>query len=117
MGFVFCLFERRIMLESTYQARLIKKLRRMFPDCIILKNDTDYLQGVPDLTILYLDNWACLEVKASKSAPEQPNQRYYVETLDRMSFAAFIYPENEEEVLYDLQQAFEPRRAARVSQR
>jgi hypothetical protein len=103
------------MKEADYQAQLIRKLKRMFPGCVILKNDTDYLQGIPDLVILFLNKWAMLEVKAYEAAPEQPNQRWYVDMLDSMSFAAFIYPENETEVLYDLQRAFKPRRPARVS--
>lgn len=93
------------MLERDYQARLIRKLRRLFPGCIILKNDTDYLQGIPDLLILYGRNWAALEVKASEDAEEQPNQEYYIELMGEMSFAAFIYPEVEEEVLYALQRS------------
>lgn len=97
------------MLESRYQALLIKRLRLMFPGCIILKNDTDYLQGIPDLLILWQNYWAMLEVKSHANAEQQPNQDWYVATLDEMSFAAFIYPENEEEVLHDLQQAFRAR--------
>lgn len=93
------------MRESTYQARLIKDLKDLFPGCFILKNDSEYLQGVPDLLILYEDRWAMLEVKAYRDAPEQPNQRFYVTELGSMSFAAFIYPENEEEVLHALQSA------------
>lgn len=94
------------MLESEYQAKLIKKLRRRFEGCFILKNDTDYLQGVPDLLILYRRTWAMLEVKQAEDAPHQPNQDYYVDRLDEMCFAAFIYPENEREVLHALQEAF-----------
>jgi len=105
------------MRENGYQPKLIEKLERMFPGCVILKNDTSYLQGIPDLLVLYKNKWAMLEVKASPTSPHQPNQDYYVDVLDIMSFSAFIYPENEEEVLNDLQQAFEPRRTARLSQR
>lgn len=97
------------MLENVYQARLIKRLKRMFPECVILKNDTSYLQGVPDLLVLFRDRWAMLEVKPSKDSPAQPNQPYYVELFDGMSFGAFIYPENEEDVLNDLQSAFSSR--------
>lgn len=104
------------MLERKYQPIVIKKLRAMFPGCVILKNDTDYMQGIPDLTIFFQDRWAVLEVKASADADEQPNQRFYVEKLNEMSFAAFIYPENEEEVLRELQHAFTSRRAARFPQ-
>lgn len=105
------------MLERDYQAQLIKKIKRLLPGCVILKNDSDYMQGVPDLTILYGDKWAMLEVKVSKAARNQPNQTYYVDELDKMSFAAFIYPSNEEHVLYDLQQALGTHRSARIPQR
>ena len=99
------------MTENQYQAKLIKKLKRIFPGCLILKTDTSYQQGFPDLLVLWNECWASLEVKPMASASRQPNQDYYVEQLDEMSFAAYIYPENEEEVLSALQQAFEsPRR-------
>lgn len=104
------------MAENTYQAKLIKKLRRMFPGCVILKNDSSYIQGMLDLTILYRDRWATLEVKAHEGAAERPNQRHYQQLLDDMSFSAFIYPENEEEVLAALQKAFSSRGPACVSQ-
>lgn len=88
----------------------------MFPGCIITKNDPQHRQGMLDLTVLWEDHWASLEVKASRSASTRPNQEYYVQKLGEMSFAAFIYPENEEEVLSALQQAFEPPGRTRVSQ-
>jgi hypothetical protein len=101
--------------ERAYQADLVKRLRQLFPGCVILKNDSDYMQGVPDLIILYGPKWAMLEVKADSNSAFQPNQAYYVSELNRMGFAAFIHPEIEEAVLHDLQQALKPRRAARVS--
>lgn len=94
------------MRENTYQQDLIKTLRRMFPGIIILKNDSSYMQGIPDLLLLLDDQWAMLEVKPKKDAVEQPNQDWWVTELNSMSFAAFIYPENEEEVLDALQQLF-----------
>jgi hypothetical protein len=94
------------VLESSYQAKLIRDLRWRFPGAVILKNDTSYLQGIPDLTVLHGNNWAVLEVKAHKDAPHQPNQDYYVQKLNEMSFSDFIYPENEEVVLRELEQAF-----------
>jgi hypothetical protein len=101
--------------ENQYQAKLIKKLKEMFPGCIILKADSSYQQGIPDLVILWGNHWASLEVKPFPMATSQPNQNYYIQRLDEMSFAAYIYPENEEEVLSALQQAFEPPRGARIS--
>lgn len=93
------------MRESTYQAKLIKKLQKLFPGCIIQKNDPTYTQGIPDLVIFYGDRWAMLEVKVSANAEEQPNQDYYVQRLNEMSFAAFVHPDNETEVLDGLQHA------------
>lgn len=103
------------MNENVYQAKLIRKLKRMFPGIVILKNDSSYIQGMLDLTLLYRDRWATLEVKKHEGAAEQPNQRYYQQLLDDMSFAAFICPENEKEVLTALQETFSSGRTACVS--
>lgn len=105
------------MRENAYQAELIKKLRILFPGCFILKNDSGYMQGVPDLLVLYKAWWAMLEVKISEHEPFQPNQEYYIQMLDDMSFAACIYPANEEDVLDALQRQFQTRRKTRVPQR
>lgn len=105
------------MLERKYQAELIKRIRNRFPGCVLLKNDSNYMQGMLDWILLWEDRWAMLEVKASADSDERPNQRYYVEQLNDMSFAAFIYPENEEEVLDALQRQFQTRRTARLSKR
>lgn len=94
------------MRENKYQAHLIIRLRKEFPGCFILKNDTSYMQGVPDLLILFGAYWVMLEVKTSEHAPEQPNQRYYVDMLNVMSYAAFIYPSNEEDVFNELRALF-----------
>ena len=93
-------------LERDYQPRLKERIESLFPGCYILKNDTRYIQGIPDLLILWKDRWATLEVKKSDKEPYRPNQEYYISELDRMSFSRMICPENEEEVLSDLQRAF-----------
>lgn len=103
--------------ESKFQAELIDELEELFPGCIVLKNDANYIQGFPDLTIFYEKNWAVLECKRSIKESFQPNQSYYLDLLNDMSFAAMICPENREAVLYELQQAFQPRRSARISRR
>ena len=90
------------MRESKFQAKLIKDIKERLPDCIVLKNDPTYLQGIPDLTLLNNDKWATLEVKKSANATHQPNQDYYVEMMDRMSFSRFVYPENRDAVFSDL---------------
>lgn len=94
------------MLENKFQSNLIKELKKLLPGCIIMKTDTSYIQGIPDLLILYNKKWASLECKRSVSAHKQPNQEYYVERMNKMSFSRFICPENKEEVLYELQQSF-----------
>lgn len=93
-------------LERDFQSKLIKELETIFPGIVILKTDPEYLQGIPDLLLLWGRNWALLECKRSANASHQPNQDYYVDLFGRMSFSSFIYPENKEEVLYALQQSF-----------
>lgn len=94
------------MKESEFQKKLIRRIKDILPSCIILKNDPGYKQGIPDLLILNSDKWAMLEVKRSKDAKHQPNQDYYVEKLNVMSYSAFIFPENEEEIINDLREFF-----------
>lgn len=95
-------------LESKFQKELIDEIKREYPGCIVLKNDPDYIQGFPDLTILWEDKWAVLEIKRDRNARRQPNQEYYVERLDGMSFSSFVYPENKEVVLDELRKTFKP---------
>lgn len=95
------------MRENRFQSQLIKEIKSRFPGCVVLKNDANYIQGFPDLTILHGEHWAVLECKREKAAARRPNQSYYVEKLDGMSFSRFVSPENKEEVLHELQQAFE----------
>lgn len=93
-------------LESKFQKELMDKIRSRYPDCVILKNDSSYIQGFPDWTILYKDKWAVLEAKRAKNAAKQPNQEYYVDKLNNMSFSRFVYPENSDEVLEDISKYF-----------
>ena len=104
------------MRENEYQAKLIKKINDLIPGCIIHKNDSSRIQGYPDLTIFYGPRWAALEVKTSLDAPTQPNQPYWVDRLNGMSYASFISPETEDGVLHELQQALGARRKTRVPQ-
>jgi hypothetical protein len=93
--------------ESDFQSKLIKELKERFKGCIVTKLDSSHIQGIPDLLILYNNKWACLECKKSANAHKQPNQEYYVELMNKMSFSRFIFPENKEDVLNDLQRTFE----------
>ena len=94
------------MLENEFQSKLIKEIKRRFPGCIVLKNDPTYVQGIPDLIILHNDKWGALECKKNSKASKRPNQEYYIGIMNQISFARFIYPENKDEVLYDLEHHF-----------
>ena len=95
------------MLENKFQANLIKKIKNRFPDCIVMKNDSSYIQGIPDLTILNGNKWATLENKRNEKATKQPNQEYYVNKMNNMSFSRFIFLENQDEILKELYEYLE----------
>lgn len=88
--------------EGQFQKSLIDEIKQRLPGSIVMKNDPDYIQGIPDLIVLYKKRWACLEVKRFSDASHQPNQDYYVQLMDGMSFARFVYPENKDQVLDEL---------------
>lgn len=93
-------------LEKHFQKDLMDEIRDLYPGCVIIKNDSSYIQGFPDWTILYEDKWAVLEAKQEENAKKQPNQEYYVDKLNRMSYSRFVYPENRKEVLEGLAKIF-----------
>lgn len=93
-------------LENEFQANLKKELKSIFPGCVVTKLDSGDIQGIPDLLILYKDRWATLECKSSKKAKKQPNQEYYINRMNDMSYSSFIYPENKEEILNELREKF-----------
>lgn len=95
--------------ENQFQRTLVREIRDHYNnECIVTKLDSGYIQGIPDLLILHKDKWATLECKKSKNAHRQPNQQYYVDKMNKMSFSKFIYPENKEEVLNELYETLEP---------
>lgn len=98
--------------EGDFQSDLIKEIEERFEGSMVMKLDARYIQGIPDLLVLYKDKWATLECKREEEASKQPNQPYYVKKMDEMSFSRFVYPENKEEVLNDLSRSFETRRSA-----
>lgn len=98
------------MRERAYQAKLVKRIKKDFPGCVVIRNDPRERQGIPDLLILFRDRWAMLEVKMSSTSDVEPNQTYYVETFGQMSYCSFICPEFEERVFNELQFALNDRR-------
>lgn len=103
--------------ENSYQAGLIKRIKERFPGCMVLKNDANYIQGIPDLSVFHGDRWATLECKKSANEKVRPNQPEYVEKMNNMSFSSFIYPENEEEVLNEMERVFSSGRKSRSVRR
>ena len=97
-------------LESRFQKELIDEIKERYPGCIALKNDSGYIQGFSDWTVLYEAKWATLEVKKERGAHKQPNQDYYVDRLNKMSFSRFIFPENKDEVLEEMDILFKRKR-------
>lgn len=95
------------MRENEFQPEVIKELYKMFPDCFVMKNDANYRQGFPDLSVFIGPYYILLECKKSRYEPHQPNQDYYVDAVNTMGgFARFIYPENKEAVLNEIRQTF-----------
>lgn len=96
-----------LMLENRFKTNLIQDLKNLFPGCIVVHLDPNEIQGIPDLLVLYKDKWAALEGKKTANASVRPNQSYYVNKMNDMSYAAFVYPENKEEVLYEISRVFQ----------
>lgn len=110
------------MIESNFQKKVRKELKERYPGCYVLKNDANYIQGIPDLLVLYKDKWAMLEVKKDKATARsamkggsggRPNQAIHVNRLNEMSYAAFIYPENKEDIFNELDRTFNYERNTR----
>jgi len=99
-------------LESDFQSKLILRLRELVePDGYVIKADfSAYIQGFPDILVIYKGRWAFLECKKSSAASYRPNQEYYVDDLNRLSFASFIHPGNEDEVIDELHKVLRLRR-------
>lgn len=96
------------MTETEFKYSLVSEIEKRLPGAIVTKLDPSFIQGIPDLLILWNDKWATLEVKKSirERKKPRPNQEYYVNLMNEMSFSSFIFPENKEEVLHDLEEAF-----------
>jgi len=87
------------MLENRFKTKLVREIKEMLPGCIITHLDPNEIQGIPDLLILHKNKWAALEGKKNSTASVRPNQAYYVDLMNGMSFASFICPENKDEVI------------------
>lgn len=92
--------------EGTFQDSFINDVMSLYPEAIVLKNDANYLQGFPDLTILTSRGTVIAEVKKSANEKYQPNQEHYLAYMRAMGYPAFtVHPENREEILHAIQQS------------
>ena len=91
--------------ESDFQSDLIKMIEQRFPGAYVRKQETQ--QGTPDLLVLYQEHWAMLENKIDENAVHQPNQDWWVNHFNEMSYSAFVYPSNVEEVLNEMERSFQ----------
>lgn len=103
--------------ESKFQKKLKDDIRELFPGAVVTKMDANDIQGIPDLLVIWFDKWALLECKESRKASKRPNQDYYVNMFRTWSYSAFVYPENKEEILDELQSAFKSSKPTRIPKR
>lgn len=92
-----------MMLENKFKTKLVKEIKERFEGCMVFHLDPNEIQGAPDLLVLHQDRWMSLEGKRSARASRRPNQEYYVNKMNNMSFSRFVYPENKDEVLNDME--------------
>lgn len=90
------------MLESKFQANLIKQIKQVLPEATILKNDPNYIQAIPDLLVILERRCLAIECKRSKTAPFRPNQEYYLKKFD----GVVAYPGNEREIIDEVIEVF-----------
>lgn len=92
------------MNENAFQRKVIQRLKVEFPECIVMKQDPTYKQGIPDLVVFHHNKYAMLECKKSANASHQPQQDYYISKFNDWSYASFIYPENVDQVFKELRE-------------
>lgn len=93
--------------ESQFKGELYNEIRERFPGSEVVPNDANYIQGFPDGTVLFPNGrYFLLEGKKTEKSSRRPNQEYYVEESPLSPNAAFVSPENKEEVLAELERRY-----------
>ena len=104
------------MKESVLQKKVIDEISERLPEAIVIKNDANYLQGYPDLSVHYNGMFALLETKQHEDSSKRPNQEYYInKTNNEGGFARFINQENKDVILDEMERSFKTRRITRIS--
>ena len=96
------------MLESEFKKYTKNRIIDRFPnlDLDIIDINAYNFRSMSDLVILGPEVWAALEFKRSKDSSHRPNQDYHIARLNKKGYATFVYPENLEEVLDELEVLF-----------
>ncbi len=95
------------MLESEFKKRTIQRIKDRLPSLDLdFINTKPFNRSMPDTFVIGPWCWAALEFKRSEDADQQANQDYHIERLNRKGYARFVFPENVEEVLDDLEAVF-----------
>ena len=98
------------MLESEFRKAFLEEVQNRIDPLnkgfLFFLNASNAFRSFPDIVILGSHKWAALEFKKSKRASHQPNQEYYINKLNEIGYASFVYPENAEEILNDLEELF-----------
>ncbi len=93
------------MLENLFKKYVKKRIIDRFPNL-----DLDFItptnRSMPDMIIIAPIVWAALEFKRSEGASLRPNQDYHIMRLNEKGYATFVFPENVEEVLDELEILF-----------
>lgn len=93
--------------ESSFKTGLYNEIRNRFPGTEVVPNDPGYVQGFPDATVYFPNGrYFLLEGKRTSKAARQPNQDYYVNESPLSDNACFVYPENKEEILNELERRY-----------
>lgn len=95
------------MLESEFKRKFKNMLEQSYPGCVLVDINPEQFRSFPDLLFLYDKFWATFEMKRTVGSAVRPNQPYWVEKLDNMSFSRFVEPGTAKEVLDDLARAIQ----------
>ena len=95
------------MSEATFRTKWLNKFKKLSPDIFIEFADPKRKNGIPDVIIFYKKKYARLETKRSKNASKRLHQQYYIDYFNSQGiYAAFLTPENQEEVYNALRRYF-----------
>jgi hypothetical protein len=97
--------------ESKFQRKLKKKLDSI-PDSYFFVKEAKAIRGIPDIIGVMRGRFIALEVKKNEAEAKQSGgrialQKYVLTMINKAGgYGAVIYPENEQEILSELEKIF-----------